>query len=527
MKNVMTPQELFNKVSKPKIERSTFNRSHGLKTTFDSGKLIPIFIDEAMPGDTFNVKANLFGRLATPIKPVMDNIAMDIHFFSVPIRLVWDNFQKFMGEQVDPGDSTDFLMPTMTSTVTTGYGELSVYDYAGIPTKVAGLEHRSDFFRAMHLIWNEWYRDENLQDSLIVDKGDGPDTPSDYVNLLPRGKRKDYFTSALPFAQKGDAVTIPIGTSAPLVMQAAPYTDSQLIRDPNGALINTTNSWESDASGQFIHSTGNRLWLDPNGSITADLTNASAQTINALREAWQLQSLFERDARGGTRYIEMMYSHFGVLSPDARLQRPEYLGGGTSSININPIAQQGESGTTPQGNLAAMGTVAANGKGFVKSFTEHEIVIGFVSVRADLTYQQGLNKMWSRSTRYDHYFPSFANLGEEAILNKEIYAQGTAGGAADDAVFGYQERFGDYRYKPSIITGLFRSNATASLDVWHLSQDFSALPVLNNTFIEEDVPIDRVVAVTSEPEFILDAYFDFKATRPMPVKSVPGSIMKL
>ena len=261
---------------------------------------------------------------------------------------------------------------------------------------------------------------------------------------------------------------------------------------------------------------------DPNNAgypyVRADLSNASAQTINTLREAFQVQSLFEKDARGGTRYIEMMYSHFGVMSLDARLQRPEYLGGGTANINVNPIAQQSESGTTPQGNLSAMATVSTDGKGFTKSFTEHEIVIGFVSVRADLNYQQGLNKMWSRSTRFDHYFPSFANLGEQAILNKEIYTQGTA---ADDDVFGYNERYSEYKYKPSQVTGLFRSNATASLDVWHLSQDFASLPALNASFIEEQPPISRVVAVPSEPEFILDCYFNYKATRPMPTHSIP------
>lgn len=517
----MTPNQLFTKVSKPNIQRSTFDRSHGYKTTFDAGKLIPFYVDEALPGDTFNLKASMFGRLATPLKPIMDNIQMDVHFFSVPIRLVWDNFQKFMGEQKNPSDSTDFLMPTMTSP-SGGYTEGSMYDYLGIPTKVADLEHRSDFLRAIHLIYNEWYRDENLQDSLIVDTDDGPDTPTDYSALLPRGKRKDYFTSSLPWPQKGDQVNLPLGVAAPVLTnnEIPTYSFStgetnQTLRGENpstglftlqtpSATVGTSNAFIGDESGMF-----------------ADLSSATAATINQIREAFQIQKMFEKDARGGTRYTEMNYNHFGVVSPDQRLQRPEYLGGGTSSINVSPIAQQSETSTTPQGNLAAMGTMTSHGNGFIKSFTEHELLIGFVSARADLNYQQGLNKMWSRSTRFDHYFPSFAHLGEQAILNKEIYAQGTA---ADDEVFGYQERYAEYRYKPSMVTSLFRSNATASLDVWHLSQDFASLPSLNDTFIEENPPIDRIIAVPSEPHFILDTYIDLKCTRPMPTYSIPGYI---
>jgi len=518
----MTPQQLFSKVSKPDIQRSTFDRSHGYKTTLNAGKLIPFFVDEALPGDTFKLNTTIFGRLATPIKPIMDNMQMDVHYFSVPIRLVWDNFQKFMGEQDNPSDSTDFIMPTMESPAG-GYAALTNQDYMGIPTLVPGLEHRADFLRALHLIYNQWYRDENLQDSIIVDKDDGPDTPADYSALLPRGKRKDYFTSSLPFAQKADAVTIPIGTSAPVITDNNDVTmfraDNQtgenfLVGNPGGNMGLSGTSSTGSSNLHFGNVTG----------LTADLTNASAQTINQLREAFQIQKLFEKDARGGTRYTEMNYAHFGVVSPDARLQRAEYLGGGTSDININPIQQTGETSSTPQGNLAAQGTVTSHNKGFTKSFTEHEIIIGLVSVRADLTYQQGLNRMWSRSTRFDHYFPSFAHLGEQAILNKEIYAQGSADAAADERVFGYSERYSEYRYKPSLITGLFRSNHATSLDVWHLSQDFSSLPALNDTFIVEQPPVDRIVAVPSEPDFILDTYIDLKCTRPMPTYSIPGMI---
>jgi hypothetical protein len=520
-KSVMTPQQLFTKVSKPDTQRSTFDRSHGYKTTFDAGKLIPFFVDEALPGDTMNLNTSMFGRLATPINPIMDNIQLDVHYFSVPIRLVWDNFQKFMGEQTDPGDSTDFLMPTMTSPAG-GYAEGTMQDYLGIPTKVAGLEHRADFLRAIHLVYNEWYRDENLQDSIIVDKDDGPDTYSDYTALLPRGKRKDYFTAALPWAQKGDPVSIPIGDSAPIVTSgtnaAALWKSST-----TGTTFAPNENIETFTGSPYASATGQTLFLDPNGTLEADLSTASAQTINTLREAFQIQKLLERDARGGTRYTEMNYSHFGVISPDQRLQRPEYLGGGTSHVNISPIAQQSETSTTPQGNLAAMGTVTTNNKGFTKSFTEHELVIGLVSARADLNYQQGLNRMWSRSTRFDHYFPSFAHLGEQAILNKELFAVGSAG-ITDDDVFGYQERYAEYRYKPSMVTSLFRSNATASLDAWHLSQDFASLPSLNASFIEEQPPIDRTIAVPSEPHFILDTFIDLKHTRPMPTYSIPGLI---
>lgn len=522
----MTPQQLFNRVTANRIQRSTFDRSCGYKTTFDAGKLIPFFIDEALPGDTFNVKTNIFGRLATPIKPIMDNIAIDVQFFSVPIRLVWENFEKFMGEQTNPGDSTDFLMPSM-DVPGGGYDEQSVFDYAGLPTKVGNLGHvRADFFRAMNLIWNEWYRDENLQDSLTVKIDDTNDGIGLYP-LLDRGKRKDYFTSALPFAQKGDEVVLPIGTTAPVtgigkLGQTYSGTDQTVYETgQTGTTLYDTQQVINVAAGSqstwYVEEDPNNLGY-PN--IRADLSQASAQTINALREAIAIQQLLERDARGGTRYTEIIYSHFGVQSLDQRLQRPEYLGGGSCYVNVSPIAQTNESGTTPQGNLAAMGTFSSNNKGFTKSFTEHEIVIGFMSARADLNYQQGLGRMWTRQTRYDHYFPEFAHLGEQAVLNKEIFASG--GATQDNDVFGYQERYAEYRYKNSQVTALFRSNATASLDVWHLSQDFASLPQLNDDFIKEDPPIDRVIAVPSEPQFIVDTFIDFKCTRPMPVYSVPG-----
>jgi hypothetical protein len=507
----------FSKVPHADIQRSTFNRSHGHKTTFNSGKLIPILVDEVLPGDTFNVKMDGFARLATPIAPIMDNLHLETFFFFVPNRLVWDNWQKFNGEQDKPGDTTDFLVPTIQAPDTTGFAPESTYDYMGIPTQVPNFSINALHNRAINLIWNEWFRDENLQDSLQVPTGDGPDDHTLYESLLPRGKRHDYFTSCLPWPQKGNEVSLPLGTNAPIYHNNpnANATAVDLQRGIDGPL-------RSLGSGSTFVDVTTTVGSETN-QLFADLTNATASTINQLREAFQIQRLLERDARGGTRYTEIVKSHFGVTSPDARLQRPEYLGGGYAPININPVAQTSatDATTSPQGNLAAFGTSAPRSHGFTKSFTEHGVIIGFVATRADLTYQQGLNRMFSRQIRWDYYWPTLAHLGEQAVLNKEIYTDGTA---ADDDVFGYQERYAEYRYKPSMITGAFRSNHGQTLDSWHLSQDFGSRPALNTTFIEENVPIDRVVAVPTQPDFIMDMYFDMKCTRPMPTYSVPGLI---
>ena len=495
----------FSRAPQANIQRSVFNRSHGLKTTIDANYLYPIYFDNVMPGDTFQMNAHGFGRLATPIHPFIDNLKIQTYFFFVPYRLLWTNWQRFMGERdPNPDSSIDYLVPQIQShSVSSG----DLFDYFNIPVGVS-LDFNNWAGRAYNLIWNEWFRDENLQNSVTVDKGDGPDTASNYV-LLKKGKTHDYFTSALPTPQKGDAVDLPLGTAAPLVSQN---------RDASGSMYNPGAAGAPTGSGPYTWGTSG------NNAIYVDLSSATSATINQLREAFQVQSLLERDNRGGTRYKELIYSHFGVETGDARLDRPEYLGGRKSPITITPIPQMSSTdSTTPQGNMASYGTVGFSDHRFMKSFSEHGCVIGMACVYSDLTYGQGLPREFSYQTRYDYYWPALAHLGEQGILNKEIYAQGTSD---DDSVFGYQEIYAEYRYKPSMLTGKMRSNVTGSLDSWHLAQDFSSLPSLNASFIEENSPVDRVIAINTEPQLLLDMYFDLKCARPMPTYGTPLSLSR-
>lgn len=555
MKSVM--KHAFSMIPKTNIERSSFDRSFGYKTTFNEGLLIPFFCDEVLPGDTFKLKTSVLARLSTPIVPVMDNMFLDMQFFFVPNRLLWDHWTNFNGEQRDPTDSTDYLVPTVTSPVG-GFGVQSIFDYLGLPTGVANLSVNSLPLRAYNLIWNEWYRDENLQNSVTVEHGDS-DNVNNYT-LLKRGKRHDYFTSCLPWPQKGSAVTVPLAgeISAKDVSALSPYlsftNSSNLGLSLSSGVSNVsgvksqvyTETTGTPGPGQVSHeyvdpllsvshanfangsTTGGRLALNQdsinNLASYLQLTSTTQESVNVndLRSAFQIQRLLERDARGGTRYTEILRSHFGVISPDARLQRPEYLGGCSTPVNINPVQQtSATTSVTPQGNLAAFGYISNTHNDFNHSFVEHGYIIGLMSVRADLTYQQGINRMWSRQSRFDFYWPALAHLGEQAVLNKEIFAQGND---QDDQVFGYQERYAEYRYKPSLITGKLRSSDPQTLDVWHLSQKFTTLPKLNSDFIEENPPISRVVAVQTEPHFIGDFYFDLKCIRPMPLYGVPGLI---
>lgn len=533
-------------------KRSRFDRSFVRKMTFDEGKLVPFFVDEVLPGDTISLTVRDFCRLSTPVAPFMDNLYIDKFFFFVPNRLVWEHWQNFCFEQEDPDDSTDYVVPTcQLAGGTAGENGIgTVWDYFALPTGLTNaLNVNALPFRMYYLIWNEWFRDENLQKSVKIDKSDSnavfkqdrvSDQPSwifssgeTYVNgfaLAPRGKRFDYFTSALPFQQKGPGVSIGLAGTADLVLSS---NDNPIIFSGGGGRTAFENMPIYSAKiGDEVNIEGYTSAINDKGYLKfgsdvglkgyADLDSSSIFTISSLRTAFQMQKFYERLARGGSRYTEVLTSFFGVVSPDSRLQRPEYLGGSSKMININPVAQTSSTGdVTPQGNLAAYGVSASKYHAFTKSFVEHGYIIGLLEVRADLTYQQGINKMWLRSTVYDWYWPTFAHLSEQAILNAEIYAQGTE---EDKGVFGYQERYAEYRYHPSEICGHFRSTYTKPLDVWHLSQKFDSLPTLSDQFIQDKPPIERVVAVKNYPHFLIDIGFKYHTTRAMPMYGIPGLV---
>lgn len=526
------------------MKRTKFDRSHVYKTTFNSGKLIPVFVDEILPGDTTRMSVNYFARLATPVKPIMDNIYLDWFFFFVPNRLVWEHWQNFCFEQEDPDDSTDYVIPTIAATGNSENAYIgSLWDYFGLPVNTSGnLSGISALpFRGVYLIYNEWFRDENLQKSVKIQKGDANEVlnsaraseqPSwvftSGTNIVPglacppRSKRHDYFTSALPWTQKGPGVSVGLAGTAPVLPTKSVSTNYLSPNISYRGSVGIQSGHMNIINPQGGSTTDIGMKLDDFG-LYADLDKSDIFTINSLRTAFQMQKFYERLARGGSRYTEVLRSFFGVVSPDARLQRPEFLGSFTKMVNVNPIAQTSATDdTSPQGNLSAYGVTAAKFHGFTKSFVEHGYVFGFVCARADLTYQQGINKMWLRSTVYDFYWTTFAHLGEQAIELREIYAQGTED---DTTVFGYQERYAEYRYKPSQITGKFRSSVVnGSLDKWHLSQFFKNAPTLNEEFIIENPPINRIIAVPSEPEFLLDIGFRYTTVRPMPMFGTPGLV---
>lgn len=546
----------FAQVPHAEIQRSRFTRANNHKTTFNEGQLIPIYLDEVLPGDTHQINMSALVRMATPIYPIMDNLWMDTYFFFVPDRLVWEHWREFNGQNNTTHweQPTDYTIPQIKAP-NIGWTKGTIADYFGLPTYKKGISVSALPFRAYCLIWNEWFRDQNLQDPAMVNLDDATVTGTnsgDYVTNAQLGalplkaaKMHDYFTSALPAPQKGPDVTISVDSNL-LPVITSPNNNANQDGVPLMWMGSSREEYDRSKPVEVWSTTGSNIYsktvagggtphdTNDNGiwptNLYADISNGIGFTINQMRQAFALQRLYERDARGGTRYTEILKAHFGVTSPDARQQRPEYLGGYHMPININQVIQQSATDTTsPQGNTAAYSVSTMSRNLVTKSFTEHGFIMGLAVVRQDHTYQQGIRRFWSRKDRTDFYWPALANLGEQAILNKEIFAQGTA---EDEEVFGYQEAWADYRYAPSYVTGAFRSNLSegergGSLDAWHLADYYNELPTLSDTWIEEgDESMNRVLAVSSEIEnqFLADMYFVNKTTRPMPLYSVPGLI---
>lgn len=551
----------FSEVPVAHIGRSTFDRSCSVKTTFNTGDLIPFFVDEILPGDTFSIDTAKVVRLQTPLTPFMDNLYLDTYYFFVPDRLVWEHWKEFQGENTDSAwvSQTVYTVPQVNAPAG-GWSAGTIADYMGIPTNVAGISVNAMPFRAYALICNEWFRDQNLQDPFNIPVGDATQTGSNGSNYIidcalggkpfVAGKLHDYFTSALPAPQKGPDVEIPLlaeTANLPVYGMAQDVPPSSIgnysLRLSGPGTISEINAYRPLVLSKVSMTAANpslavygpqqsasgtspdalrpaNLWAD-----TSPLTSGVAATINSLRLAFQTQKYFEKLARGGSRYIESIKSMFGVTNPDYRLQRPEYLGGNRIPIVVNQIIQNSQSTeTSPQGTVTGQSLTTDNHSDFTKSFTEHGFVIGLMVARYHHTYQQGLGKMWTRKQVLDYYFPVFANLGEMPVYNREIYAQGTA---VDGEIFGYQEAWAEYRYRPSYVTGEMRSNYAQSLDVWHLADEYTALPQLSPTWIKEDkANVDRVLAVQSSKanQFFADLFIRCKATRPMPVFSVPGLI---
>ena len=541
------------------IQRSRFARPSSYKTTFNVGDVVPFYVDsDVLPGDTYQIDTSKVVRMQTLLTPMMDNLYLDTYFFFVPHRLVWDHWKEFMGENTQSAwlPEVEYTIPQITAP-TGGWNVGTIADYMGIPTGVDGFSVNALPFRAYALVMNEWFRSTALTDPLVIEHGDttvaGVNT-GNYITDVAKGGKPfvaakffDYFTGALPSPQLGPDVEIPVATpeNLPVVPleQNAPddlfgtLYHAKLYDNSTGEIRAQSGSIAFGSDGdQYNASAGvntgssspviNNLWALQDA-------NASVATINQLRQAFQIQKYYERLARGGSRYIEMIKSFFNVTSPDARLQRPEYLGGNRIPININQVIQQSATdATSPLGNTAAMSLTTDRHSDFTHSFTEHGTIIGLMVARYDHTYQQGLNRMWSRKTRFDFYFPVFAHLGEQSIKNKEIYLQsdsviGDTGDPENDEVFGYQEAWAEYRYRPSMVTGEMRSAYAQSLDAWHLADDYNALPALSDAWLREDkTNVDRVLAVTSSVsnQLFCDIFVNEKVTRPMPLYSIPGLI---